>query len=371
MMRGREIGSFRDLGWVDSRELSEAQTRSIVPALRGAALFGSGRAALRRLLAQLDSEGRKSRRIVHVPSYYCPEVVVAVEAAGWEVRTYRHTPFEPVSDLPPYISAGDVLINANLFGVFHVELTERGHAHGMIVIEDHSHDPLDDVAMRAGSHLAFASLRKALPIVDGGVVYHAPFAGPTPVAIEASEEAGHDSLDPRLLARRAMELKARYLAGDANVAKSAYLELYAAAEHRLASVDFLDLAMSSLSLRLLDLVAVEQWREAHAANARWLRDALARLGIRVVEPTVGVGFGAFADFGEASITERVRDALIAQDVYPARLWLLPSLAPDDPVRQLAERSLFLHTDERYDRTDMERVVKLIRGSLGVEGGTTG
>lgn len=361
MSRANEIGSFRDLRW--ARSADRGPTGAIDHILSGAELLGSGRAALRRLLRHLDAFVPKPHRLVHVPTYYCPEVTAAIEAAGWTISRYAHIPFDCADSIPDDTRQGNVFLNVNLFGVFCHRLTDEALARGLHVIEDHSHDPFESAAFRRGRQLSFASLRKTVPIPDGGIVYRAPFSTPD------LAEDGEPSLpgvagDPRWRALGAMEMKARYLAGKSSVVKEEYLSAFAAAEEAFGAEAHRDVTMSMVSRRLLERADIWGWREKHRANAQWLRAQLRQLGVHVVEPTVGIGFGVFATYADAHEAGIVRSALIDAEVYPARLWVQPASESVESARALASRSLFLHADERYDLSDMHRTYAVIKRALG-------
>jgi hypothetical protein len=60
----------------------------------------------------------------------------------------------------------------------------------------------------------------------------------------------------------------------------------------------------------------------------------------------------------AALREEVRLALIARSVYPIVLW--PLLGNDIPRRhrELSERILLLHADDRYKAADMSKVADI-------------
>lgn len=354
-----EIGSFRDLNWVSGTSDAADNPEPIARALAGAAYFGSGRAALRRLLLHLRAKGALTG-IVYVPTYYCPDVPAAVSNLGFAVREYPHTPFAPANLPPSALCRGDAIVNANLFGVFDSSFTARSVEAGAEVLEDHTHDPLSDAALRPGSHYVFSSLRKTIPIPDGGLVLRSPFPGPKPSEFSSRRSS---ETDPREISTSAMALKGQYLRGDSRVDKEQFLRMFADSEQLLGRPPYLDLSMSITGHRLLTLAPLAAWRAAHAANGKNLRAMLKGYGLQVLTPTTGTGFGAFVDFDNPYLAAHVQRAMVAADIYPARLWRVRPTAMNASAAALSERSLFFHADERYNYADMARVATRVSEAL--------
>lgn len=302
-------------------------------------LYGSGRQALRALV----EFGRREHgwELLHLPAFYCPEVVESVVDL-LPVRRYDAAPVGPQT--PPSARAGEALLAVSYFGEAPVLSATGAH-----VIVDATHDPLAEWA--GGADFVFASLRKTLPLPDGGAVW-SPRGNPLPPA--APPVAEHLATAGRGLA--AMALKRSYLDG-APVDKARYLELFAAAEAGLRSTTVSDISdYSRAALRVLPMVELRRHRTTNAARltAR-LRDLP---GITAHART----FGVLLEFDHADQRDAVRQGLIRRSVYPAVLWTLP---PDStPPRQLdlSRRLLHLHTDIRWSDEDMGRVATAVRES---------
>ncbi|MCI4065258.1 hypothetical protein MRQ36_22895 [Micromonospora sp. R77] len=306
-----------------------------------ARLYGSGRHALRALL-RFGRDELGWRRL-HVPGYYCPEVVESVTDL-LPVHRFDTGPFGP--DTGPDAGPDDVVLTLSYFG----EPPVLPDTPATVVV-DVTHDPTAPWLSGLRSGYVLASLRKTLPIPDGGLLLSAD-GGPLPPPVAATTEhlvtAGHNLA--------AMCLKAAYLAG-AGSDKEHYLRLYAAGEAGLRSRTVSGISdFSREALRILPAAAL---RRSRVANADRLAAALDGAdGVRAHPRS----FGVLLEFDTPDRRAAVREALIAHRVYPAALWTLPE--QDTPPRQLdlSRRLLHLHTDVRYDGSDLDRVAGLVRRS---------
>ncbi len=157
----REIGS--EFGW-DPAWLTGGE--NLLPDHHE--LYATGCGAMSALLHHLAPPGR-----LHVPSYFCVGVAEAL-AAQIPIAWYRHLPDgrgPHWATLRP--AAGDVVVAQNLFG------RDDGArwrdfmtaCPGVTVLEDHSHDPFSTWARTSTAPYAVASLRKTLPVPDGGLLW--------------------------------------------------------------------------------------------------------------------------------------------------------------------------------------------------------
>lgn len=307
-------------------------------------LWGSGRHALRALLAW-GSRAHGWRRLL-VPSYFCQDVVPALKSEV-DVGVYEHAPTEPDPN-PVEAGAGDVVLVVATFGM-HPPITISG---GPVVVEDHSHDPLSPWAASSTAHYVVASLRKTMPLPDGGVLW-------SPLGLTGPPQAPVTADHARLVLQRleAMNLKLRYLSGDA-VSKEEFRSLAGHSERRIGRGDIS--GISTFSRARLSTMPAGRWREARAANRFTFRQALGELpGMSLVDAP----FAATLVFDEPDARDRMREALIAARIYPAVLWPLSEPEVDGiPARHvdLARRILSIHCDYRYGTADMVRVAGEIR-----------
>lgn len=306
-------------------------------------LYGTGRDALIALLRRLGPAR------VFAPTYYCPDVFEAIRRERVALELYEDSPVAALS-APAALRPGDAWLRCNTLGLR--PAVPAGPPSGVTVIDDHSHDLLSAWARDASGDYAFASLRKTLPLPDGGALWSPrglPLPGPAPVTPEhqrvAEQRAG------------AMRLKVRYLAG-APLAKEAFYAPLVASEGALGTG--LLTGMTAEGQARLARCPTVAWRERRARNAELLFARLATAGVRWLQPAPGaVPFVATLVVDDAAQRERLRQALIARSVFPAVLWALDEAEVGRSAASLGQRVLCIQVDQRYDAADMERVSQIL------------
>ncbi|MBI4847198.1 MAG: DegT/DnrJ/EryC1/StrS family aminotransferase [Nitrospirae bacterium] len=137
----------------------------------GQALFGSAREALYHGLCLLEDKPRR----IHLPAYCCKSVLLPLTRLGIEVRFYDvGDRLEPVLNRNDF-SRGDLFLLIHFFGIpqdalYYDKLCSE---FGMLLIEDCAHtlpDPDADMPMGTTGIFSIYSLRKMLPVPDGGVL---------------------------------------------------------------------------------------------------------------------------------------------------------------------------------------------------------
>lgn len=311
-------------------------------------LFGCGRFALNAVV-----ELGHWRRL-WVPSFYCPEVVAALPRERLALAVYGDAPgrfVETVDGLP--FEDGDAILVANTLGL---RAAPPAVPRGISIIEDHTHDLTSAWAMTSRADYCVASLRKILPVADGGIVW-SPVGKALPVepALDAAHaEAALDRLSGSLL-------KAAYLAGGA-VEKAAYRAHSLAGERALARGP--SSGVLPLTRACLPGYPVSAWRATRVANFAAFAEALGELpGLQLLAPASGaVAYVATLCFDAPERREEVRARLIAARIYPAVLWPLEEAVVEIPNAdvELSRRILSLHCDQRYEASDLHRVAHVIR-----------
>jgi hypothetical protein len=315
------------------------------------ALFATCCGALTALIRLLSPGGR-----LHMPSYFCMGVAEALSADA-PLVWYRHLPDERGPRMETlHAEPGDVVVAQNLFGRDVREPWDAwSAAHpGVTVIEDHSHDPFSDWARTSTAAYATASLRKTLPLPDGGLIW-------SPRGLDLPEPAGGES-PGAALKLTAMLLKAAWLDGRA-VPKNEFRTLQRAGESALLGCAG---PASTTTRAVLGMLDIGRLRATATRNAAALAAALP-----ATSPAWRVLHGA--PDGSASFRvqlvcpdETVRDALLAylgqHGIFAPVHWRQDRggfWSGDEQAAGLASRMLTLPVDHRCRPEDVRRIADVL------------
>lgn len=342
-----EQGSFPHLATLsEARDPAPAR----LPAwLRMGQLLGSGRVALTELLR--FGHAVHGWRRLWVPSYYCADVLAVLARGPVAIARYSCGPW--AAPEIPEGAAGDVLLRVSYFG-WDAALPPVRFA-GM-VIEDHTHDP--PAAERATGDYAFASLRKTLPLPDGGLLWSPRGLALPPRPIGAGT---HDAAAALRLG--AMALKRAYLAGSP-VEKPLVRALELESEARL--LDGAPAPISGWSRALMALLPFETLAGARCRNHEALRAALAGCpAITLLGPAEPAApCVAVLQLAEPGLRDALRARLAEQRIYAAVLWPIPEPESADPrALDFSRSTLCLQIDGRYSPDDMTRVASAVRAAI--------
>lgn len=366
----REVGS--EFHW-DPAALRSADQGSGPPQWLPArhALFATGcgaMAAVLRLLARrgpadagASSAVRRRepefRGRLHMPSYFCMGVAEALSAEV-PLVWYRHLPdgrgprFETLRAV-----AGDVVVAQNLFGRDEQAAWDtwiRAHP-GVTVLEDHSHDPFSTWARASSAAYAVASLRKTLPLPDGGLLW-------SPRGLTLPQPTGGESPGAHLKLA-AMLLKQAWLGGRA-VPKDDFRALQQRGERALLGSTGPASALTAAVLPLLDLAGL---RAASTRNARALIAQLPSATPAWTVLTGGPHDAAPFRVQLVCASEAGRDSLLGHLArhqifapvhwrqHRAGLW-----SGDAEAADLASRMLTVPVDHRCGPDDVRRVAEVLR-----------
>ncbi|MFF5078704.1 hypothetical protein ACFY36_16755 [Actinoplanes sp. NPDC000266] len=314
-------------------------------------LFATACGALHALLRLLRPRGR-----LFVPSYYCTGVAESL-AAEVPIAWYRHVPDSLALDTLPAV-AGDVVLAQNLFAREDgAEWRPWIEAHpGVIVIEDHSHDPFGAWPRHSTAAYAVASLRKTLPLPDGGLLW-SPAGRRLPVATGPSSP-GSD------LKLAAMLLKA------AGVPREAFRPLQQEGERALLCSTAPPSATTAAALPFLDVAGL---RKTDTDRAQAL---LALLPTETPDwHLLPPGPRPFR-LQLVCRTEETRDALqrhLAQhQIYAPVHWRQTTFRSHDrQTENLAARMLTLPVDHRCNPSDLHRLADVLMPSTEPADGAPG
>jgi len=319
-------------------------------------LFSTGTACIKAIASSRLANTNLKRPKIHLPSFYCTTVARAL-ATDFDIGWYSDVPTESEPNLQSIrAEPGDYILILNTFGLRRLShwtrWTEQHSA--VITIEDHSHDPCSEWAQTSSADYAFASLRKTLPLPDGGILYSPKgHLVPKPTRLSPHETAGK-----RLTA---MLLKNAFLSGS-EIDKDVYRQLEIASNENLESE--LDVAASLFTRNILEVLDISGMRRQKRENidhflARASNEPSSHwspLSVNSLAPE-GVPLNMIVTCPHRQLRDSLRRYLIERKIFTAIHWLLDDkIASHDPLaKHLADRVLTVPIDFRYGIKDVDRV----------------
>lgn len=307
---------------------------------RDAVYLADGRMCLLSLI------GHNGWKRIWMPEYFCYEVIETLrQQLGIEIKFYRDFPgCDDSAELGGIdFREGDVLFRVNYFGM---RKFRSEKAIPVPVIEDHTHDLLGRWALYSDADWCIASLRKTLPIAEGGMMWSPKGHSVAEYAVESTRE------NDKVAATRwsAMDMKARYLAGEA-VDKEAFRELYLQTEEWFdgAAVSGID----SRSMEVVRSLDINSWYDAKKKNIKAL-EAVMENDIRAEDE--GCNLFSFVLLTESR--QALRKALIDDRVYSAVLWNMPDEVCME-AKRFSESMISIHCDGRYTKEDITELATRI------------
>lgn len=315
--------------------------------------FNTGRAAIEALLTYLKKEGCNK---VWLPSFNCSSVYDAAKRAGEDIALYAidknllidYGVFER-------LQRNDILYLVNFFGREETEKTyeaiRKVKDNGVVVIED-----LSLSLLSAGENIGFGdyvigSVRKWLPIPDGGFI-----ASQQCLPQYTKADAANDYT---LYYFAAQVMKSQYL-HDTTLDKQVFLNLSNKGMEKLFS-DYTIREISEISKRVIDATNLNEVAEIRKRNYKYLYECLSNFNELklMVEPSVKrVVLGLV-------ICVENRDALfkhlIQNGVYCNIHWREnESTVQFDDSHYLSQHCLTLPCDQRYGTEQMNHIYKTIK-----------
>lgn len=289
-----------------------------------------------------------------VPEYFCYDVIASLKEAGLELVFYVDYPGNNDNDnLNHNFKAGDALLRVNYFGMRSYRGVDKLN---IPVVEDHTHDLIGGWAINSHADWCIASLRKTLPVPEGGMLW-SPMGKKLPKAPAASEE------NEKIATIRweAMKLKAHYLAGE-DVDKAAFRAGFVDTEEYFDRAEVC--ALDAESQRFLRSFDIRDWYKRKWENWELLQD-IKKDCVRVLRPENRgcYPFSLILVFMTGEERNRVRKALIEKQVYPAILWSIPHCPADGELFQFSNGMLSIHCDARYTKEDILQMKSIIESTL--------
>ena len=316
-------------------------------------LYADGRQALIHLY---HSQGWER---LWMPEYYCYDVVESLKDEGLNLFFYTDYPgygndnqtLENIRKKGQF-KASDAILRVNYFGTRSYRSPERLPV--AAVVEDHTHDLLGGWAMNSHADWCIASLRKTIPIPEGGILW-----SPMGLNLPEQPDALEENEQIASIRWKAMKLKARYLLGD-KVEKASFRAGFVDTEPFFETAPIC--AIDDDSKRYLGTFDIQEWYKRKRDNWELLRD-IKKNGVKVLHPDNHgcYPFSLVLLFNFQADRDRVRKAMIDHRIYPAILWNIPSLVDD--VSLISRRMLSIHCDARYSKDDTMTLKSIIESVL--------
>lgn len=314
-----------------------------------ASFYATGRQALQHLI--INNNWKR----IWMPAYFCYDIIELVKQTGITVMLYPDSPTEFDELIIPKIEfkPKDVLLRMNYFGLRQWRNNINIPAD---VIEDHSHDLIGEWALTSNADWCIASLRKSLPIPDGGILWSPKnyLLLTPPESVEENEINSNKRLS-------AMLLKTLYLSG-VNVSKEYFRNLYLETEKKLDKLTLCTTSMISKSI--VEQFDIDKWYKQKKRNWKTLSDINYK-NVTVLKPErliVCNPFSIILKFNTSDIREKAKSLLIENNIYPAVLWDIPG-DEKNSIHNTSETLLSIHCDGRYDDNDMEELKQKVTGIL--------
>lgn len=317
-------------------------------------LYADGRQALIHLYHS------QSWQRLWMPEYFCYDVIASLKEAGLNLIFYQdlpesHTDSETLEIIQRkgLFRPTDAILRVNYYGTRSCRSTEKFPV--AAIVEDHTHDLIGDWPIHSTADWCIASLRKTLPIPEGGMLW-----SPMRLKLPAAPEVSGENEQIASIRWEAMKLKARYLAGEA-VEKAEFRKGYVETEEYFdhAPVSALD----KTSQEYLKTFDIRSWYNQKRNNWELLKD-IRKESVKVIIPEkMGCyPFSLVLLFNNLDERDRVRKALIEHQIYPAILWNVPDTLSDE-VSSFSKRMLSIHCDARYTADDIYRMKTIIKSIL--------
>lgn len=309
-------------------------------------LYASGRQALKDIVQSYDFN------TIWIPTYYCGESTEFLYKLHPQIKRYSCIPTDDpevaVSDLR--LDPNDLLLRLNYFGLHGFQDNSEILCK---VIEDHSHNLKCEWVKKSNADWCFASLRKTLPIADGGVLW-------SPINLELPQQPECSKQLEECMNKRyeAMRLKTEYLNG-LDIQKETFLQLFHETED---NIDDLELSnISTKSHTILSDFNHKEWENRKLENFKTLLSQLKLKHAECVLPQaeqMQTPFSLILLFKSKQARDDARAYLIQNQVYPAILWG-DVVGEDMRAGDFSERMLSIHCDGRYSKYDMIDLSKIL------------
>jgi dTDP-4-amino-4,6-dideoxygalactose transaminase len=290
---------------------------------------------------------------IWMPSYFCPTMIDALTQKKINLRYYRidYNLQITSADWIKKIQVGDIVVLIDYFGFpLDSNIATLVKKHGGQILEDACQALL---CKHVGQHADFIlfSPRKFIGVPDGGILVSCREAIFDDVRLEAAPASWWLTMLEATINRREFDKyggKRRWYQLSQDVKATMPCGYY---------------AMSDLSRQLLctrfDYSDIAKKRiDNYLVLAPMLKDIA--LFPTLLKETVPLGFPV-----RDCRRNVIRDKLFQEQIYPPVHWLLDKVTPNKfhESHNLSDNIMTLPCDQRYDKSDMERIAQIVLENL--------
>ena len=288
---------------------------------------------------------------IWMPEYFCYEVVDAIAKTGIKILFYQDSPLldDEYAIRKIKFDENDVVLRMNYFGI---RALRDNSDIPVDVIEDHSHDLISHWALNSNADYCIASLRKTLPLPEGGILW-SPKNSKLPTKLESTIE--NELIVYKKLS--AMLLKREYLLNDKGD-KQMFREIFIESEYCLDNLNVS--GISPVVTKILNQIDLEKINQNKKQNWEYLNSILKNSVniLQIEKGSIGTPFSLIMLFESEQRRDTVKTNLIMNSVYPAILWSIPSECNQE-IKDFGDRMISISCDSRYNNLDIEHLVNKI------------
>lgn len=311
-------------------------------------LFYAGRYAIKHVIDCITLT--RTIDTLWVPNYYCPYVKNWLEQRPISIKYYDIDPFDTEAQVDwKQFSTSDVVLLNNYWGI---KINDIPNGNRPLVIEDHSHGWLSEGCLTSKADFCIASLRKTLPVPLSGIAWK-PKLGICEIPLSPLNDIGSgtnpmtESWD---LIDTAMSKKAICIDPEE---KSEFLSSYGIGEMILRSTQEIFKVQRTHETVIRNYL-FKDFNSYKKKNLRFITEGLKDSNnFKVVFRENPVPFGLLLIFKDKVALNSFKKYLIDNAIYPAELW------PHNEINQPYKHLLNIHVDFRYDKLDMDYLVRKI------------
>ncbi len=311
-------------------------------------LFYNGRQAIKYIIEAIKIE-KDSINTIWLPEYYCKHVTGWLKSSYKNIKSYDVNPidFSKTIIANDFAHDRDVVLVQNFWGASQCQIdcgTKK-----ITIIEDHSHGWLTNSCKQSKADYCLVSLRKSLPIPSGAIVWR-PDGKAINKNVKLTSDISFDYVWDTVF--KAMTLKNSYESrGLTNEdKKNEFLSLIHHAEQRMNSNYSLIQLDKKHETYIKDYMGID-YLKFKTKNIQKFKTQIKPSNYFTVLPLDLQLFGIILHVKNEQHYKQLYLFLISNNIYPAHLW------PDNKTSY--GYFINIHTDYRYNETDMIYVAKTL------------